>query len=80
MEIKINNKEYIADKINVSGDCQAYDIWYHVLYLDKEEWVQDLGNISSDDKDIVKILYNISKTISDNYNDIMFKFNFDIDI
>lgn len=71
--------EYPVDKVNVSGDYVAYDIWYHVTN-DKgnELWIMDIydNNVIVDDK-LTRLLDLINYTVEQN-EDVPFKFNYDI--
>ncbi|WP_252251190.1 hypothetical protein [Clostridium sp. VAP52] len=72
--------EYEVDKINVSGDCQAYDVWFHVTNdKNNELWIQDLYDTNVVPRDITSLLNSIYDMVCTYYK-IPFKFNFDIDV
>ncbi|MEO2600954.1 hypothetical protein [Clostridium butyricum] len=71
--------EYKVDKIEVVGDCQAYDIWFHITNeIGNSLWIQDLynKNIITDDN-ILSLLDGINDLVTK--SKAMYKFKFEID-
>lgn len=75
------NKEYEVNKVEISGDYCAYDVWYYITNeLNNTTCFQDLNveEIGIDDR-ITKFIDNFND-FQKTMGDLLYKFEFKIDL